>query len=100
MWVWVCFGGGGGYLGTSDLIKALDGRSSLVGAWVALGCHDDGEGNLGCPVHGHIRQFARAGCQQHLQEVRLEPHHQALALGIPKAHIVLQKLGLCQYEDL
>ena len=34
------------------------------------------------------------GGQEKGQQVALQAHHEALTLGVPKSHIVLQQLGL------
>ena len=34
------------------------------------------------------------GCHEKGQQVALQAHHEALALGVPKSYVVLQQLGL------
>jgi len=41
-----------------------------------------------------LPQLAVACHQQRLQQVTVQAHHQALALGVTEAHIVFQQLGL------
>lgn len=43
---------------------------------------------------GWRREGEERGWGVHLQQVRLKPHHEALALGVAEAHVVLQELHL------
>jgi hypothetical protein len=49
------------------------------------------EGFLRGPLQLCIAQAALSSSKQHFQQVALQPRHQALALRVPKAHIVLQQ---------
>lgn len=49
------------------------------------------EGFLRGPLQQCVAQSALSSSKQHFQQVALQPCHQALALRVPKPHIVLQQ---------
>jgi len=82
------------HLGAADRVDAAYWRPLLIRAWVPVGGHDHRERGRSGPLQPRACQAASGSIKERCQQVRLEPHHEALALGVAEAHVVLEQLCL------
>src|SRR5579872_4281214 len=82
------------------VVEALDDRAAFVSARITFGGHHHGECRLRIPAQIKRFELAVAARQQCGHQVRHQPQHQYLALGIAEADVVFDQLRpfVCDHQ--